>query len=143
MRRTITTLALAASMLFAAAPAAFATHVFDTQDHGADESQDSAGAGTTECRPGAEDNDLIGSWELMTKAEYIAEVTAVLTERFEAGYYGDMTEAEFQLILDGIPDRADATWTFCDKNGDGSVCVMTTEPSPYYWTILDNRPFPS
>lgn len=54
-----------------------------------------------------------------------------------------MTEAEFQLRLDGIPDSADATRTFCDKNRDGWARVMETEPSPYYWTILDNRPFPS
>lgn len=133
MKRTFTTLALAAFMMLLAVPAASAN---------SENSNDEAGAGTTECRPGAQDNDLIGSWELMTKAEYIADVTAVLTERFEAGDFGEMTEAEFQLILDGIPNRADATWLFCDKNRDGWACVMKTDPSPYYWTILDNRPFP-
>jgi hypothetical protein len=147
MKRTITTMALAAAMLLTAAPAAFATHVDDTKDHGFDESQDTAGAldpgETGECRPGAEDNVLVGSWTLTTKGEYIADVTAVLTQRFEAGYYGDLTEAEFQLRLDGIPERADATWTFCDKNRDGNLCVMTTEVSPYHWTLLDNRPFPA
>jgi len=132
MKRVITILALAASMMLMAVPAGLAN---------SEHSRDTAGAGSTECRPGATDNDLIGSWELMTKAEYIADVTAVLTERFDAGYYGDMTEEEFQLRLDGIPDRADATWAFCDKNRDGWACVMKTDPSPYYWTILDNRPF--
>jgi hypothetical protein len=134
VRKPITTLAVAASMVLLAMPAAFAN---------SDNSNDVAGAGTTECRPGAENNDLISSWELMDKAEYIADVTAVLTERFETGYYGDMTEAEFDELLGSIPDRADATWTFCDKNRDGFTCVMNTDPSPYYWTILDNRPFPS
>ena len=134
MKRTITTLALAASMMLLVIPAAFAN---------SENSNDAAGSGTERCRPGAQNNDLIGSWELMDKDDYIADVTAVLTERFEAGLYGDMTEAEFQLRLDGIPDRADATWAFCDKNRDGWACVMKTVPSPYYWTILDNRPFPS
>jgi hypothetical protein len=146
MKRTITTIALAATMLLTAAPAAFATHVDDTIDHGFDESQDTAGAtalGEGECRPGATHQDLVGSWTLTTKAEYIADVTAVLTARFEAGYYGELTEADFQLRLDGIPERADATWTFCDKNRDGNLCVMKTNVSPYYWTLLDNRPFPS
>ena len=84
----------------------------------------------------------MGSWTLTTKAEYIADVTAVLTQRFEDGVYGDMTPAEFEDRLKGIPERADATWTFCDKNRDGNLCVMTTEVSPYHWTLLDNRPFP-
>jgi hypothetical protein len=132
MKRTITTLALAASMMLLTIPAAFAN---------SENSRDAAGAGSTECRPGAQNNDLIGSWELMDKDDYIADVTAVLTERFEAGLYGEMTGDEFQLRLDGIPDRADATWAFCDKNLDGWACVMKTVPSPYYWTILDNRPF--
>jgi hypothetical protein len=147
MKRTITIMTLAAAMLVAAAAPAFATHVDDTKDHGFDESQDTAGAldsgETGECRPGPKDNDLISSWTLTTKVEYIADVTAVLTERFEAGYYGEMTEEEFQLRLDGISERADATWTFCDKNRDGNLCVLRTDPSPYYWTLLDNRPFPA
>lgn len=40
-----------------------------------------------------------------------------------------------------INEAATATWDFCDKNRDGIACVMRTEPSPYTWTILDNRPF--
>ena len=135
MKRTITTLALAGALMATAVPAALATHVDG-------KSQDTAGHGTEQCRPGAQDNDLIGSWELMTKDQYIADVTAVLTERFLAGLYGDMSLEEFESRLAGIPDRAEATWVFCDKNRDGWACVMKTVPSPYYWTILDNRPFP-
>jgi hypothetical protein len=118
MKRTITTLALAATMLLTAAPAAFATHVDG-------ESQDTAGHGTTECRPGADTdltNGLIGSWTPITMEEYIAE-------------YFDRTGRELP------EERAQATWDFCDKNRDGTVCVLRTEPSPYYWTLLDNRPF--
>jgi hypothetical protein len=103
-------------------------------------SNDSAGFDTEQCRPGAQNNDLIGSWELMDKDAYIADVTSVLTERYLAG---DMSETEYNDRLASIPERADATWTFCDKNRDGFACVMKTDPSPYYWTILDNRPFPS
>ena len=145
MKRTITTLALVASMMLLAIPAAFATHVDDTKDHGFDESQDAAGALVEgehgECRPGAQDNVLVGSWTLMRIETYIADVEALVTQRYLDGEYGDMTPAEFQDRLDAIPERADATWTFCDKNRDGNLCVMTTEISPYHWTLLDNRPF--
>ncbi len=139
MKRTITTLALAASMMLLAIPAASATHVDDAKDHGYDESQDTAGANTgDQCRPGAQDNDLVGSWELMTKDEYIADVTLRLDQRLAAG---ELDQAGYDLRLAALPYRADATWTFCDKNRDGNLCVMKTDPSPYYYTLLDNRPF--
>ena len=151
MKRTITIMALAVAMLLAAAPAAFATHVDDTKDHGIDESQDTAGAtalGEGECRPGATHQDLVGSWTLTTMDEYIGAVTDLVTDRYEdgyytveAGYYKDLSFEEFQQRLIDISERADATWTFCDKNRDGNLCVMTTEISPYHWTLLDNRPF--
>ena len=111
-------MALAAAMLLAAAPAAFATHVADT-------SQDTAGAGTEECRPGAQDNELIEPWLPTDKEAYIDELVA-------AGRTDD----------EDLRKRVDATWEFCDKNRDGILCVMRTDPSPYYWTLLDNRPFP-
>jgi hypothetical protein len=129
MRKAITTLALAAAMMLLAIPTAMAN---------SEHSNDTAGADSKECRPGAQDNDLVGSWTLTDKDDYIADVTAVLTARFEAG---DMTEAEFEERVAGISDRADATWAFCDKNRDGFLCMMITEVSPYHWTLLDNRPF--
>jgi hypothetical protein len=113
MKKTITTLALAATVLLAAAPNAFATHE--------DPSQDTAGAGTDVCRPGpTEGHELIGSWVPMTQAEFALEV------------FGDATPPE---------NFGDATWAFCDKNRDGTLCVMATVPSPYGYTLLDNRPF--
>ena len=126
MKRTITTMALAAIMLVAAAAPAFATHIDDEKDHGFDESQDAAGYLTSDCRPGADfdlTNGLIGSWEPITMEEFRAE-------------YFAKTGKELPL------ERAEATWDFCDKNRDGTVCVLRTDPSPYSWTLLDNRPFP-
>ena len=119
MKRTITTMVLAAIMLVAAAPAAFATHVED-------KSQDGAGHGTTECRPGADfdlTSGLVGSWTLMSKADFIADFIE------ELGYTPN-------------PLAVDATWDFCDKNRDDLLCVLKTDPSPYYYTLLDNRHFP-
>lgn len=119
MKRTITITVLAATMLLAAATAALATHVDDT-------SHDEAGYGTQECRPGA-DNDLIGSWELMNVEDFIAEYLAVTGRNLD-------------------PERADATWDFCDKNRDGLLCVMKQlfpdgAPGTGSWNLLDNRPF--
>ncbi len=132
MKRTITTLVLAASMMLLAIPAASATHVDETKDHGYDESQDTAGDGTEQCRPGAQDNDLVGSWTLKTKAQFIADVV---------NRYGIDPEVElerYQRLL----NSAQATWDFCDKNRDGFLCVMTfNDVSPYGYTLLDNRPF--
>jgi hypothetical protein len=82
-------------------------------------SQDTAGEtelGEGECRPGGTHQDLVGSWTLWAQDEF--------EENY--GY---------------APGRFDATWTFCDKNRDGNLCIMITEISPYYWTLLDNRPF--
>ena len=42
---------------------------------------------------------------------------------------------------------AQATWDFCDHNGDGFACVLVQEfpvdQPPFSLTILDNHPFPS
>ena len=118
MKRTITTMVLAAIMLVAAAAPAFATHE--------DKSQDRAGHGTTDCRPGGDfdlTNGRVGAWTLMSKAEFIAD---------------------FIVEFERDPNRqaVDATWDFCDKNRDDLLCVLKTDPSPYYYTLLDNRPFP-
>ena len=119
MKRTLTTLALAGTMMLLAVPTALATHVDGT-------SQDAAGHGTLDCRPGA-NNHRVGSWELMTETDFIAEVLAVT---------GGVVP----------PERAAEIWEFCDKNRDGFACVMRQtfpEGSPYnvVWTLLDNRPF--
>jgi hypothetical protein len=114
MKKTITTLALAATVLLASSANAFAEHVEDT-------SQDKAGAGTDQCRPGPKDNVLISPWVPYTQDEFAREVL------------GD------EYPREGF---ADATWAFCDKNRDGVLCVMATEPSRYSYTLLDNRPFP-
>jgi hypothetical protein len=117
MKRTITTMALAATMLLSATPAAFAN---------ADQSQGTAGYGTEECRPGA-DNDHVGSWEPMTTEDFIAEV--------------------FDVTGGILPqERADEIWDFCDKNRDTIACVMRQTfpdgaPHSVVWTLLDNRPF--
>jgi hypothetical protein len=122
MKRTLTTLALAAAMMVLAIPAAAAN---------SENSNDTAGAGTIECRPGA-DNGLIGPWTPIEKDDYVAEVIArVPTDH-----------PDYDNIVNNlIPQSADATWDFCDKNRDGVLCVMRTDPSPYYWLLLDNRPF--
>ena len=93
-------------------------------------SNDTAGAGTTECRPGPQDNHLVGGWEPMTRDEYVDDIYEV----FDV----DLTDLE---RVERINASADATWAFCDKNLDGTLCVLTTEISPYYYTLLDNRPF--
>ena len=118
MKRTITTMALVAAMLLAAAPSAFATH---PEPPPVSENRPA----NDECRPGA-DNDLIGPWELMTKDDY---KTAI-----------------FEVFPDADPERvaasADATWDFCDHNGDELLCVFkSTLPSGTFWLLLDNRPF--
>lgn len=111
MKRTITTLALAGAMMLLAIPAALATHV-DGQ------SQDRAGHGTIDCRPGPQDHDLVGSWTLMT-------------------------QEEFEEAVGASAGALDPTWDFCDKNRDGNLCVMKFDEnvSPYSYTLLDNRPF--
>ena len=55
---------------------------------------------------------------------------------------GEWDEDVYKARIIALQGRAEATWTFCDKNRDGFLCVLTTEPSPYYYTLLDNRPFP-
>jgi hypothetical protein len=121
MRKTITIVALAGVMMLLAIPTAFAN---------SEHSNDSAGYGTKVCRPGA-DNGLIGSWTPKIMTEYIDDIL----DRVDP----DRTDDDLYLR---IVASATATWDFCDKNLDGILCVMTTDPSPYYWTLLDNRPFP-
>ena len=124
MRKTIIALALAGAMMVLTIPAAVAN---------SENSKSTAGAGTTECRPGA-DNDLIGGWETIQKQDYIDEVVATI----------DPNRDDYEFIVNvAIPASADATWAFCDKNLDQTLCVMRTDPSPYGWTLLDNRPFRS
>ena len=124
MKRTITTLALAASMMLLAIPAALAN---------SENSNDTAGAGTTECRPGA-DNGRIQPWLPTSMADFVNEV-AVNRGIIVEGAIVD------QVAYDRLVAGAQATWDFCDKNRDGILCVMRTDPSPYYYTLLDNRPF--
>ncbi len=149
MKRTITTLALAASMMLLAIPAALATHVDDTKDHGFDESQDKAGAlrgdETGECRPGANDNDNVGSWELEEQEPFTSAAKDRARARHADGdYVGTRWEEDLDGLLAAIDASLDATWTFCDKNRDGFLCVMTfNDVSPYGYTLLDNRPFRS
>ena len=96
-------------------------------------SNDSAGAGTTECRPGPQDNDLVGGWEPMTRDGYVEDIYST---------FGiDPDDPENADRVERINASADATWAFCDKNLDGTLCVLKTEISPYYYTLLDNRPF--
>jgi hypothetical protein len=121
MKRTIITLMLAGAMMALTIPAALAN---------SENSNGTAGAGTTECRPGPQDNDLVGGWEQMTRDEYVQDIYEV----FDV----DLSDAE---RVKRINDSADATWAFCDKNLDGTLCVLKTEISPYYYTLLDNRPF--
>ena len=144
MKKTLTTLVLAATMLLAAPATAFATHVDDEKNHGFDKSKDKAGfvepGSEVDCRPGPQDHSLVGSWTPYTMEDYIAEIIAryydprLLSEEW--------TLTEYLARIAGLEERAEATWTFCDKNRDGFLCVLTTEPSPYYYTLLDNRPFP-
>ncbi len=134
MKRTITTLALAASMLLTAIPPALATHEA--------KSQDTAGYGAEDCRPGATNNDLVGSWELKEQLAFTIEVQVRASARFGTGYYdGTKWDGDLPGLLAAIAASLDATWEFCDKNRDGFLCVMITEISPYYYTLLDNRPF--
>lgn len=123
MKRVLTTLTLAVAMMVVAIPAAAANSV---------NSNDTAGAGTEDCRPGPKGNDLISGWEPIEKIEYINEVIATVpTDHPEYDYIVNVV----------IPNSADATWEFCDKNRDETLCVMRTVPSPYGWLLLDNRPF--
>lgn len=134
MKRTITTLALAASMMLLAIPAALATHEGPSQDR--------AGHGETECRPGPQDNDNVGSWELKEQVAFTIEVQDGASARFADGYYdGTRWEGDLPGLLAAIDASLDATWDFCDKNRDGNLCVMKTEVSKYSYTLLDNRPF--
>ncbi len=121
MKKTITTLALASAMLFAAAAPAFATH---PEPPPASDNQPA----NDECRPGA-DNNHIGPWELMDKDGFLAAVN-------------DAFPTEDPERLADRQRRTDATWDFCDHNGDELLCVFkSTLPSGTSWLLLDNRPF--
>jgi hypothetical protein len=128
MRRTIITLMLAGTMMALTIPAALAN---------SENSKSTAGAGTTECRPGAVGNELIGGWEPTLLQDYIDE----RTDNFLANGTDGLTHAEIDAIVDAIRQSSEATWAFCDKNLDGTLCVLRTDPSPYYYLLLDNRPF--
>ena len=145
MKKAITTLTLAAAMLLAAPATAFATHVDDEKNHGFDKSKDKAGfvepGSEVDCRPGPQGHSLVGSWTQYRMEDYIAELTARLDARLLSGEL-TMTDEEYAARIRAYHEAAEATWTFCDKNRDGFLCVLTTEPSPYYYTLLDNRPFP-
>ncbi len=135
MKRTITTMVLAASMMLLAIPAASATHVEGT-------SQDTAGADTEKCRPGATHQDLVGSWEIKEQGTFTQEVQDRVELRWGTGYYvGTKWEKDLDGLLLAVAASLEATWEFCDKNRDDLLCVMTTDISPYYYTLLDNRPF--
>lgn len=123
MKKTIITLALAGAMMVLTIPAALAN---------SENSNDTAGAGSTDCRPGAVDNDLIGGWETIEMEDYIAErIARVPSDHPDYDY----------IVTVAIPQSSQATWDFCDKNLDGTLCVLRTDPSPYYYLLLDNRPF--
>jgi hypothetical protein len=121
MRRTITTLALAAAMLLLSVPAAVATH--------GENSQDTAGAGTLECRPGA-DNDIVHPWLLTDMDGFVDEIA-------------DLRGITDPDALEDLRNGVQATWDFCDKNRDGYLCVMryTFMNGGLSWNLLDNRPF--
>jgi hypothetical protein len=123
MMRAIITMVLAGALMAMGIPGALAN---------SENSKSTAGAGTTECRPGAEGNDLVGGWETIDKESCIAELIASVPID-HPDYYN--------IVNIYIPRSADATWTFCDKNLDGTLCVLRTEPSPYSYLLLDNRPF--
>ena len=129
MRRTIITLMLVGAMMALTIPAGLAN---------SENSTSTAGAGTTECRPGPQDNDLVSGWGTMTQEMYETE----RIEYFLANRTDGLTPEEIAYIVDTyIPETSQATWDFCDKNLDGTLCVLRTEISPYYYTLLDNRPF--
>lgn len=123
MKRNITTMALVAAMLLAAAPTAFATH---PEAPPVSENR----PGNDECRPGS-DNQHNGPWTLMDKEAYVQRILVVFPGAPE----------------DLVNLAADATWDFCDHNDDGFACVKEqTLPndasgSGTYWITLDNHPF--
>ena len=82
------------------------------------------------CQPGA-DNDIIGSWQLLSLEEY----AQFLVDEFNAPSY--------ELAL----ERATITYSFCDHNGDNYACVMeqnlpTDANGSSHWVLIeDNHPF--
>ena len=131
MKRTNTILALAGAMMLLAIPAAFAN---------SENSNDTAGAGTTECRPGA-DNGRIQPWLPTDKDGFVTEVAEARGYIVVGGDINNPDDIIDAVALERLQAGAQATWDFCDKNRDGILCVMRTDPSPYYYTLLDNRPF--
>ena len=138
MKRTITTLALAASMMLLAIPAALAEHVDGT-------SKDKAGAGSDDCRPGA-DNDLIGSWGITDQAGFVQDWIQHRIDLLDERGQPEPTEATIDGWRVDLSERAVIVWAFCDKNRDGLACVFWQEfpdgaPYSFSWLALDNRPF--
>lgn len=123
MKKMTFTVALAAALMVLAIPTALAN---------SDHSKGTAGAGTDTCRPGAVGNELIGGWETIEMDDYIAELIARVPDN----------HPDYENIVGVlIPQSAQRTWDFCDKNLDGVLCVLRTDPSPYSYMLLDNRPF--
>jgi len=110
-----------------------------------DNSKSTAGAGSTECRPGA-GNHNVGSWELMDQSTYEATYLAdhglrADTLLVDTGH-GYLVDGEIDTWGELIERSASATWEFCDKNRDGFACVVRFNlPSGSPYLILDNRPF--
>ncbi|MGI9585946.1 MAG: hypothetical protein ACR2N7_10190 [Acidimicrobiia bacterium] len=123
MKRTILALMLVGAMMAMTIPAAVAN---------SENSKSTAGAGTTDCHPGPKSNKNIGGWEAMEISAYMEELIATVPLDHPAYDY---------IVNVAIPQSAQATWDFCDKNLDGTLCVMRTDPSPYSHLLLDNRPF--
>ena len=137
MKRTITTLALAGALLVLAASPALATHPEPLPANGA------AAPNAEDCRPGA-NNNINGSWTMMTQAQY--EIM-LLDGR---GVNADTPLPE-ELVRPGINTwgelinaAATATWDFCDHNNDGLAYVMKqTLPGGTFYITLDNHKFPN
>jgi hypothetical protein len=132
MKRTIITLMLAGAMMALTIPTALANSEYSNDSAGYTDTYEDA-----ECRPAAS-NDLVSGWETMTQEMYEAE----RIDYFMANRAAGLSDEEIAYWVETyIPETSDATWAFCDKNLDGTLCVLRTEISPYYYTLLDNRPF--
>ena len=82
------------------------------------------------CPPGA-GNDLMGSWQLMSLEEY----AQLLYDEFNAPDY------------ESALTRAQATYAFCDKNGDNYACIMEQNlpndaNGSSRWLLVEDNHFP-
>ena len=116
MKRTITTLALAASMMLLAIPAALAKGGPPLEE------------GTT-CQQGA-DNDFVGAWDEWDKD---AVIGMLLSIRPETDPFPNATA------------RATAIMNFNDHNSDGLLCVQVhnlpndASGTDTWWSLQDNH----